>query len=240
LRPFIGSQAVNSSDPAALENAVSLSYQNASNVYKNMTIEKLHSIFGFSSYSYEQITVLQSQYFIGKLKTIIFAAFILIAIIVFIIFRSPIPSFAVIFGAANDMVIALGAMAIFKIPLGIASVGGLLMLLGYSIDTDVLTAIRILKRSEGTPEDRAYGSMMTGLTMTLTAIVSFAVLFSVSVIEYVPTYYEIAGVVLCGLVGDIFTTWFINANLILMYAKDRHFMSNAIKKVLKLGNPKIP
>ncbi|MDE1851931.1 MAG: hypothetical protein KGH69_04570 [Candidatus Micrarchaeota archaeon] len=237
LRPLIGdASAFNYSDPLALEGVSSSAYQNASSVYKDRTMSELHSIFSFSSYSYEQITVLQSQYFLGKLKTIIIAAFILIAILVFIIFRSPIPSFAVIFGAVNDMVIALGAMALFKIPLGIASIGGLLMLLGYSIDTDVLTAIRILKRSEGAPEDRAYGSMMTGLTMTLTAIVSFAVLFVISVVEYVPTYYEISGVVLCGLVGDLFTTWLINANLILMYSKDKHFISNWIRKVLRLGD----
>jgi preprotein translocase subunit SecF len=91
------------------------------------------------------------------------------------------------------------------------------MLLGYSMDTDVLTAIRILKRHEGTPEQRAYGSMKTGLTMTFTAIVSFAVLFAISYMEYVPTYYEIAGVVLFGLIADLATTWLGNASIILMY-----------------------
>ena len=93
------------------------------------------------------------------------------------------------------------------------------MLIGYSIDTDVLTAIRILKRSGGTPEDRAYESMKTGLTMTATAIVAFAVLFVVSIIIYVPTYYEISSVVLFGLIADIFTTWFGNASIILWHKK---------------------
>jgi preprotein translocase subunit SecF len=132
-----------------------------------------------------------------------------------------VPSLVVVFGAANDIIIALGAMGLFKIPLGVASVAGLLMLIGYSIDTDMLTAIRILRRGEGTPEDRAYSSMRTGVTMTATAIVSFGVLFAVSVIEYVPTYYEIAGVVLFGLVGDIFTTWLGNASMILLYKKKK-------------------
>ena len=49
-------------------------------------------------------------------------------------------------------------------------------------------------------------------------------LFAVSLIAYVPTYYEIAGVVLFGLIGDIFTTWFGNAVMILTYAKRKRRM----------------
>ena len=80
-------------------------------------------------------------------------------------------------------------------------------------------AIRILKRGEGSVEDRAYSSMRTGLTMTSTAIVSFSVLFVVSLVAYVPTYYEIAAVVLCGLIGDLITTWLGNAPMLMLYKK---------------------
>ncbi len=219
LKPFIGTASFNSSDPSAMLALAQSSYANASAVYKNQVISTLHSILPFSSYSYEQVSALQGQYFLGTVEQIIIIAFILISIVVLIIFRSIIPSFAIVFGAANDMIVALGAMAIFKIPMGVTSIAGLLMLLGYSIDTDVLAGIRILKRSEGTPEDRAYSSFKTGLTMTTAAILSFGVLFAVSLIEYVPTYYEIAGVVLFGLIGDLITTWLGNAPMILLYAK---------------------
>ncbi len=219
LAPFIGAVSTNSTDPNILAVFAQTQYTNAGNAYENLTMKRIAPIVPYTSYSYQQITVQQSSFFLQQLETIIIAAFILISIVVFIIFRTAVPSFAVVFGAANDMIVALGAMALFKIPLGTASIGGLLMLLGYSIDTDVLTAIRIIKRHEGTPEERAYGSMRTGLTMTSTAIVSFAVLFVVSLIAYVPTFYEISGVVLFGLIGDIFTTWLGNASMILWYMK---------------------
>jgi preprotein translocase subunit SecF len=130
-----------------------------------------------------------------------------------------VPSFSVVFGAANDIIVALGFMAVFGIPLGLASVGGLLMLIGYAIDTDTLTAIRILKRSEGTPEARAFASMKTGLTMTLAAIITFTILFIVSYFTFIQTYFEISGVVLIGLVADIATTWLFNTPLVLWYKK---------------------
>ncbi|MDE1860116.1 MAG: hypothetical protein KGH72_00165 [Candidatus Micrarchaeota archaeon] len=218
LKPF-GITEGNTSTPNRMSSSAYNEYTNATAKYKNDTINALRTIVPFTSYSYQEVTVQQSSYFLGQLEYIIIIAFILISVVVFIIFRTLVPSLAVIFGAGNDIIVALGAMALFKIPLGIASIGGLLMLLGYSIDTDVLTAIRIIKRHEGTPEERAYSSMKTGLTMTMTAIVSFAVLFIVSLVAYVPTYYEISGVVLFGLIGDVFTTWFGNASMILLYMK---------------------
>ena len=205
LYPFIGNVSRNYTSAQVMIMQAQDTYSNASASYKNRIVSTISRIIPFSSYSFQQVTVLQSSFFLQQLQTIIIVAFILISIVVFIIFRSIVPSFAVVFGAANDIIVALGAMALFGIPLGIASIGGLLMLLGYSIDTDVLTAIRIIKRHEGTPEERAYSSMKTGMTMTVTAIVSFAVLFAISLIAYVPTYYEISGVVLFGLIGDLNT-----------------------------------
>ncbi len=218
LAPFTSNNLKpNSTTPDGLVAFGQSVYSNASGSYRANVLAGINQVVPYTAYSYQQITVLESSFFLNQLETIIIAAFILISIVVFFIFRSIVPSFAVVFGAANDMIVALGAMAFFHIPLGIASIGGLLMLLGYSIDTDVLTAIRIIKRHEGTPEERAYGSMKTGLTMTSTAIVSFAVLFIVSLVAYVPTYFEISGVVLFGLIGDLFTTWLGNASMILLY-----------------------
>lgn len=219
LRPFSGTQGANYSSADSMLASAQGSYNNASSKYEASVLSAVSRIVPYSSYSYQDITVIQSTYFLQQLQTIIIVAFILISIIVFVIFRSVVPSFAVVFGAANDIIVAIGAMALFRIPLGIASIGGLLMLLGYAIDTDVLTAVRILKRHEGTPEERAYSTMKTGLTMTTTAIVAFGVLFAVSYFEYIPTFYEISGVVLFGLVGDLATTWLGNASIILMYVK---------------------
>jgi preprotein translocase subunit SecF len=219
LEPFIGSVSYNASNVDNMSSVAQSAYTQAGKVYEQKIINAIKPFVKFSSYSYEEVTPTMSSFFLSQLRTIIIATFILISIAVFFIFRSPVPSLAIIFGAGNDLIIALGAMGLFKIPLGIASVGGLLMLIGYSIDTEILTSIRILKRHEGTPEERAYHAMKTGLTMTTTAIATFATLFVVSIIAYVPTYYEIAGVVLFGLIGDLFTTWLGNAPMILLYKK---------------------
>ncbi|MEM3282042.1 MAG: hypothetical protein QW591_02940, partial [Candidatus Micrarchaeaceae archaeon] len=195
-------------------------YNNATAIYKAKVISLIEGALGSISISeYENVTPTLGRYFLSQVETVIIIAFVLISIAVFFIFRSIVPSLAIIFGAGNDIIVAIGMMGLFGIPLGISSLGGLLMLIGYSIDTEILTSIRILKRKEGSAEERAYSAMKTGLTMTTTAIVAFATLFAVSIIAYVPTYFEISGVVLFGLIADIFTTWFGNAPMVLLYKK---------------------
>ena len=224
VAPFVGSVNYNSNDPDNMSNAAQNAYTNAQSVYKQKVLTTLHGLIPFTSYTYQEVTPTLSRFFLSQLETIIIAAFVLISIAVLVVFRSWVPSLAIIFGAGNDMLIALGAMVVLGIPLGLPSLGGLLMLIGYAIDTEMLTAVRILKRKEGTAEERAYGAMKTGLTMTFAAIASFAVLFVVSLVAYVPTYYEISGVVLFGLIADVITTWLGNAPMILLYKKshDHH------------------
>ncbi len=221
LRPFIGNVAYNASDYANLPNIAKDSYSNASLTNQRNIIAALKSILPFSSYSYNEVTPTLGAFFLGQMRDIIIAAFILVAIAVFVVFRTPVPSFAVVFGAANDIIVALGAMGILGIPLGVASVGGLLMLLGYSIDTDMLSGVRVLKRTDGTSAERAFSSFKTGSTMTITAIISFAILFIASYIAFIPTYLEISGVVLVGLIGDLVTTWLANMPMILWYKQNK-------------------
>ena len=221
LRPFVGNVTYNSSNIANLPNIAKNSYTNASGSYQNRVLTTLRSILPFSSYSYNDVTPTLGAYFLKQMIDIIIAAFVLVAIVVFIVFRTPVPSGAVIFGAANDLIVALGAMGLFGIPLGVASVGGLLMLIGFAFDTDILAAVRVLKRTEGTSEERAFSSFKTGTTMTIAAIMSFSVLFIVAYLVFIPTYIEISGVVLVGLVGDIITTWLADMPMVLWYKKSK-------------------
>ena len=223
LAPFLSNAntAYNQSNPDSMLNTAKNIFSNSSVVYKNQVVSTMQSIVPFTSYSYNEITPTLGAFFLTEMTNIIIAAFVLVAITVFFVFRTPLPAFAVVFGATNDLVVALGAMGLFGIPLGVASIGGLLMLIGYSIDTDMLAAIRILKRTEGTAAERAFNTMKTGVTMTFAAIISFLILFVMSYIAFIPTYFEISGVVLVGLIGDLATTWLGDMIMILWYKESK-------------------
>ena len=214
--PFIGPVAVSRDmDSTTIRNALASAYADAKTVYRDRVLSAMRSQVAFTDFTYKDVSPSLSEFFLQKTTQVVIVSFILTALVVALVIRSPVPSFAVIFGALNDIVFALGAMGLFGIPMTLASVGALLMLIGFSLDTDMLLTIRIMKRTEGFARDRAYGAMKTGLMMSATAIAAFTILFLLSIVTQLPTYRQIAAVAICGLIGDVIATWCTNAVIVL-------------------------
>lgn len=87
-----------------------------------------------------------SQGFYHQLRLAILLAFLFMAIVVFIVFRTPVPSLAVISCAFADIVMTITVVDLLGITLSIAGVIAFLMLIGYSVDTDILLTTRVLKK----------------------------------------------------------------------------------------------
>jgi len=146
-------------------------------------------------------------------------AAILIVIVVFAFFRKIIPSLAVIAAAVFDVSGALALMAVFGIPLSLSSIPALLMLVGYSVDTDIMLTTRVLQRREKTPAKRAADSMATGLTMTGTTIAALVSMIAIAYFNQIFIIFEIATVILFGLLADLVSTWLMNAEILLWYVE---------------------
>jgi preprotein translocase subunit SecF len=144
------------------------------------------------------------------------AAFILMGIIVFVIFRSFVPSTAVILAAVSDIIVTLALMQLISIEMSLASLAALLMLIGYSIDTDILLTTRVIRTQEDSVSSRTRGAFKTGMTMTLTTI---GVLAAIVVTTTSAVLFTIASVLLLGLAVDIVNTWLMNATIIRWYAE---------------------
>lgn len=163
-------------------------------------------------------TELQKQAIIAVLF-----AFFGMAIIVFFIFRSVIPSGAVVLSAFSDIVIAAAFMNIAGIELTVGTVAALLMLIGYSVDSDILLTTRLLKR-RGTMEDNISHAMKTGMTMTLTTLAALVMMYLVSTFSYLVTSFsqitiisDISAVLIFGLAADLLNTWLLNTGILKWY-----------------------
>jgi preprotein translocase subunit SecF len=143
-------------------------------------------------------------------QTAIIAAFIFMGIIVFAIFRTSIPSIAVMLAAVSDIVVTLALMQIFGIELSLAGLAALLMLIGYSVDTDIMLTTRLLKGT-GLLIERVKGAFKTGVTMTGTTL---GALSAVLLLAISPVISQIATVLLIGLAVDLCMTWLQNAVLL--------------------------
>jgi len=146
-------------------------------------------------------------------------AFISMGIVVIIYFRLVVPSIAVIVAAFGDIVITLAIVNLFGMSIGTAGIAAFLMLIGYSVDTDMLLVTRVLKRKEGTVEERINDSITTGMKMTLTTLVavSFGLVFTKTA-----AIKEIMIIILIGLVIDMLTTWFMNVGILRLYLDKKH------------------
>ncbi len=145
-------------------------------------------------------------------------SFLFMGLVVLIYFRTLIPSIAIILAAFSDMVFALAVMNIMDIRIGTAGIAAFLMLIGYSVDTDILLSVRVLKRKEGSVMDRIISSIKTGMTMTIIAIISTIVALAVTQSEVIR---QIMLILLTGLIADIFNTWIQNVGLLRIYVEKK-------------------
>jgi preprotein translocase subunit SecF len=161
-----------------------------------------------------------SEGFYNQLLFAILIAFVFMSIVVFIIFRSTIPSMAVIISAFADILMTLVLVNILGIKMSTAGIIAFLMLIGYSVDTDILLTTRILKRNEGTLNERLKGALRTGLTMTLTSFFAFSIAL-IFVSSFSNTLSQIFTILVIGLGFDILNTWITNASIIKWYAESK-------------------
>ena len=212
-----GKKATDFAGTNELKTAASDAYRKIMDNYSAKLSSLLSENVGYESASFNEVSSSLSAKFIDRALWVVIYSTVLVAIVVFIIFRTFVPSLAVLCGAASDVIIALGAMGLFGIPLTLASFAALLMLVGFSLDTDVLLTMRVIKRKEGTPRERAYETMKTGMTMSMALLLSFVCLFVLASVTHINTYYEISAVAIAGLIGDIVATWLLNAIIVLWY-----------------------
>ena len=124
-----------------------------------------------------------------------------------------VPSAAVVFAAFADIVMTLVVVNLMGMHMSVGGIIALLMLIGYSVDTDILLTTRVLKERVGTVNERMWGACKTGVTMTMTAIVAVGISL-VFVHSFSDTLSQIFTIMLIGLGFDLLNKWITNASIL--------------------------
>ncbi|GBE55530.1 preprotein translocase subunit SecF [archaeon BMS3Bbin15] len=161
---------------------------------------------------------LGTQFFEQAMYALLFA-FLLMALTVFFRFKTAIPSFAVVLSAFSDIVVTLAAMGLFGIELSKGSLVALLLLIGYSVDTDILLTTRLLVKKKEPLDKRIKKSMKTGLTMSITTFSAMFVLYIVSSSRILD---DVAAVIMIGMIADMLNTWIQNVAILKWYLERAH------------------
>jgi preprotein translocase subunit SecF len=169
-------------------------------------------------YSIEIVGSALGESFYKQMMIALVLAFLFMGIVVLITFRTFIPSVAVIGAAFADIVITLAILVIFNVKLSTSGIAALLLLIGYSIDTDILLTTKLLKRKEGRIIDRLFSAMKTGLTMTTTTVVALSIAYIVTTSLVLKQMFLI---IIVGLLIDVIYTYAMNAGVLVWYVKRR-------------------
>ena len=153
--------------------------------------------------------------FFTQILRALLIAFIFMGLVVFFYFRNLVPSIAVILAALSDIIVTLAIVNLLGIKIGTAGIAAFLMLIGYSIDTDIMLTTRVLKRKVPIRE-AITGAFKTGMTMTLTTLVAVTVALIFSQSEIIR---QIMTILMIGLMVDIIYTWVQNSGLLLWYVE---------------------
>ncbi|MBU0907322.1 MAG: protein translocase subunit SecF [Nanoarchaeota archaeon] len=159
-----------------------------------------------------------SQGFYQQLRLAILLAFFFMAIVVFLIFRTFVPSTAVVISAFADIAMTLVVVDLLGISLSTAGVVAFLLLIGYSVDTDILLTTRVLIKKEESINRRIFGAFKTGIVMSLTSILAVGVSLII-IYNSSDVLKQMFTILLIGLGFDIFNTWVTNASIIKWYAE---------------------
>lgn len=143
-------------------------------------------------------------------------AFVGMSVLVAIMFRTFVPSIAVVLSAFSDIMIPVALMNLFDIQLSLGTVAALLMLIGYSVDSDLLLNTHVLRRHGDFYESTAR-AMRTGVTMTTTAIIAMLVMTSVATLFAIPLLPAVGLVLVFGLLADLMNTYLLNVSLLRWY-----------------------
>lgn len=167
-----------------------------------------------NDYSVEIVGSSLGASFFREIISALGIAFIFMSIVVFLYFRSFVPSAAVILAVFSDIIVTLAIVNILGLKISAAGIAAFLMLIGYSVDTDILLSTRLLKRKEGTEMERIYGAIDTGLTMTLTTLVAVTIGLIFTQSEVIR---QIMIILIIGLLVDMINTWIQNVGILRIY-----------------------
>ena len=190
----------------------------SSDIESKELLSSLKAKFGELDYNVEEMGSSLGKSFFKEVFTAILFAFLFMAIIVFFYFRQPIPSLAIVLSAFSNMVVTLAIINLMGVKLSTAGVAAFLMLIGYSVDTNILLSTKVLKRKGGEVIDRIINGMKTGLTMTFTTLTAVVVAY---IFSQSAALSQIMLILIIGLLMDVLNTWVQNAGILRLYLERR-------------------
>ncbi len=169
--------------------------------------------------SVEEISdAISERFWKGTIRAVLFAIAAM-STVVLLYFRKIVPAIGIVISGISNIIGTFAIMSLLGISISASGIAAILMLLGYSIDSNIVLTARALKRKELPINERIYSAIKTGMTMSITSIVALSVLYLTSPAAILKT---ISLILIIGLLLDLMYTWIQNAGILRIYLNRRH------------------
>lgn len=170
----------------------------------------------FSEFDVRHVGPAMGESFMKSAEIAVALGFVAMGLALALTFKKPIVALTVILSGGLNVFEAAAVMTRLGVKLAPHTIGALLMLMGWSVDSEVLFDTKILKEVGDDPKKRAIHAMKTAMTMSAALIAALVSLYYVSTSSLIS---DIALVLLLGAVFDIINTWFQSLSMVLWYSE---------------------
>lgn len=152
--------------------------------------------------------------FFEQVRNSLIIAFVMMSIVIFIIYRNPVSSLGIVLASLGNILATLAFATLLGIELSFASFAGILMLIAFTVDTNIVLTSKVVAYGSESFMARYKKALVTGATLTATITVTMVIVLFLSSSKLLV---NIAEILVIGFVTDLVYTWILNAGMLEIY-----------------------
>ena len=164
-----------------------------------------------TAFSVESIGPTLSSMLMQQILYVLIAAFVLMSIVIFLVYRRVISSFGTVFASLANILTTLALTSLLGIKLSFAGFAGLLMLIAYTVDTNIVLTTKTLHTTPENFHKQYKKALITGLTLIMTITTT---MFITQLISMSKLLVNLAQILVVGFLSDLPYTWIFNAGVL--------------------------
>lgn len=172
-----------------------------------------------NSFSSESIGSFLGNLFFEQVVSILSIGFVLMSIVIFIIYRNLITSFGIVFASLANILTALAVTSLLGIKISFAGFAALLMLIAYTVDTNIVLTNQVLKTTPENFRKQYRRALSTGLTLISTITLTMLVVLLLSPSKLLV---NVSQILVIGFIFDLPYTWILNSSLLEWWVSRRY------------------
>ncbi|RLE48233.1 MAG: hypothetical protein DRJ31_07635 [Candidatus Methanomethylicota archaeon] len=165
-------------------------------------------------YSVETVGPALGEAFWDQIVKVLIGGFVFMGIMVFLIYRSTVPSFAIVLTSIANIITTIALANFVGLKISFPGFAALLMVLSYTVDTNIVLTTKCLRGGKKNFEKTYKAAVSTAFKIII------AVVAAMSIMLIIPTsrvIVDIAAILIIGLLNDLVYTWILNASILEIY-----------------------